>query len=234
MEVFVGRIHFIGGEKGGVGKSLVARLLAQHLVDRGVPFAAFDTDRSHPSMLRYYAEFASVTDVDQAESLDRLLESACISQEQRVVVDLAAQTTPAMVRWIEDSELVEAAREIGVELVWWQVMDAGRDVVELLRAHLDRFGNAMGLVLVLNEIRGERFELLEESGLRARAEAMGAKIVRIRRLQDETLRRIDALGASFWAATNPAEGAPALGILERRRVRSWIERVYEEFQAAGV
>lgn len=230
----MGRIHFIGGEKGGVGKSLVARLMAQYLVDRGVPFAAFDTDRSHPSMLRYYAAFASVADVDRAESLDRLLESACASREQRVVVDLAAQTTPAMVRWVEDSELVEAAREVGVDLVWWQVMDAGRDVVELLRSHLDRFGDAMGLVLVLNEIRGERFDLLEESGLRARAESLGARIVRLRRIQDETLRRIDALGASFWAATNPAEGAPSLGILERRRVRSWIERAYEEFESAGV
>lgn len=26
-------IHFIGGEKGGVGKSLVARILAQYLID---------------------------------------------------------------------------------------------------------------------------------------------------------------------------------------------------------
>jgi len=232
--VLVGRIHFIGGEKGGVGKSLVARLLAQHLVDRGVPFAAFDTDRSHPSMLRYYADYASVADVNQAESLDRLLESACESGPQRVVVDLAAQTTPAMVRWIEDSELVDASRETGVDLVWWHVMDAGRDALELLRAHLDRFGGSMGLVLVLNEIRGERFDLLEESGLGVRAEELGAKVVRLRRLQDETLRRIDALGASFWAATNPADGAPALGLLERRRVRSWIERAYDEFESVGV
>lgn len=230
----MGRIHFIGGEKGGVGKSLVARLLAQYLVDRGVPFAAFDTDRSHPSMLRYYADFASVADVDRAESLDRVLESACAGDGRRVLVDLAAQTTPAMARWIEDSQLVEVAREVGVDLVWWQVMDAGRDVVELLRSHLDRFGDAMGLVLVLNEIRGERFDLLEESGLRARAESLGARIVRLRRIQDETLRRIDALGASFWAATNPVEGAPSLGLLERRRVRSWIERAYGEFASAEV
>ena len=28
------RIHMIGGEKGGVGKSLVARILAQYFIDR--------------------------------------------------------------------------------------------------------------------------------------------------------------------------------------------------------
>jgi len=36
------RIHFIGGEKGGVGKSVVARVLAQWFVDRSIPFAAVD------------------------------------------------------------------------------------------------------------------------------------------------------------------------------------------------
>ena len=39
------RIHFIGGEKGGVGKSVLSRLLSQYFIDHGVPFAAFDSDR---------------------------------------------------------------------------------------------------------------------------------------------------------------------------------------------
>ena len=32
-------IHFVGGEKGGVGKSVVAHLLAQLFIDRELPFA---------------------------------------------------------------------------------------------------------------------------------------------------------------------------------------------------
>ncbi len=38
-------IHFIGGEKGGVGKSLVSRILAQYLIDNDRPFLGFDTDK---------------------------------------------------------------------------------------------------------------------------------------------------------------------------------------------
>ena len=37
-------IHFIGGEKGGVGKSLVARILAQYFIDKNLSFQGFDTD----------------------------------------------------------------------------------------------------------------------------------------------------------------------------------------------
>lgn len=231
----MGRIHFIGGEKGGVGKSLVARLLAQRMIDREMPFKAFDTDRSHASLLRYYADFADLVEVEQVESLDRIAEAASESPDLRVLVDLAAQTSAAMWRWIEDSQLAEAAGDLGFSMSWWHVMDAGRDPAEVLRQLLDRPTQGMDLVVCLNEIRGERFDLFESMGLRARAEAAGAKIVHIRKMQDETMRRIDASGASFWAALNPADPArAALGILERRRVRTWMEQCAVELDRAGI
>ena len=48
-------IHFIGGEKGGVGKSLTARVLAQYMIDKNIPFMGFDTDRSHGALMRFYS-----------------------------------------------------------------------------------------------------------------------------------------------------------------------------------
>jgi anion-transporting ArsA/GET3 family ATPase len=38
MENHMSHLHFIGGEKGGVGKSLVARILAQYFIDRRQSF----------------------------------------------------------------------------------------------------------------------------------------------------------------------------------------------------
>jgi cellulose biosynthesis protein BcsQ len=52
-------IHLIGGEKGGVGKSLVAPLVAQYFIDHSIPFLGFDSDRSHGALLRFYAGYAS-------------------------------------------------------------------------------------------------------------------------------------------------------------------------------
>jgi len=69
-------IHFIGGEKGGVGKSLVARVLAQHFIDQSVPFLGFDTDKSHGALLRFYADFAVPAVLDQHDSLDQIIEYA--------------------------------------------------------------------------------------------------------------------------------------------------------------
>lgn len=76
-------IHFIGGEKGGVGKSLVARLLAQYLIDHGLPFLGFDSGRSHGALMRFYADYASPNLVDRHESLGKVVEAATEDASRR-------------------------------------------------------------------------------------------------------------------------------------------------------
>jgi hypothetical protein len=222
-------IHLIGGEKGGVGKSLVARVLAQYFIDRNLPFVGFDTDRSHGALLRFYADFAAPAVLDQHDSLDPIMESAIEDPQRRILVDLAAQTQQSLARWLDDSDVLGFAEEHGLTLTWWHVMDTGRDSVDLLRQWLDEFGGRIKLVLVLNEVRGDRFEILEASGERERAEAPGASVITLRRLPDTTMQKIDRQSASFWAAVNhPDRAATGLGLLERQRVKVWLHRAYDE------
>ena len=228
-------IHLIGGEKGGVGKSLVSRLLAQHFIDRGIAFTGFDTDRSHGALMRFYAGYASPVLVDRYEALDAILESALVAPGQRVLVDLAAQTHAQLVQWIDDSGVLELAAESGVTINYWHVMDAGRDSVDLLDRLLTRFGPRLRYVLVLNQLRGDDFSQLERSGQLTRALALGARVMRLKHLQDAVLRKIDAVDASFWAARqSPGKEGPKLGLLERQRLKLWLNSVTVEFMAAGV
>ena len=224
-------IHFVGGEKGGVGKSLLARVLAQHFIDRGLPFVGFDTDRSHGALLRFYADYAAPMPLDAHDSLDRVIEAAAADPGRRVLVDLAAQTQDALVKWLDDAAVAEMAAELDVGLRYWHVMDAGRDSVDLLERWLDGPGAALPLVVVLNEVRGDRFDQLDASGLLDRARAtQGARTLRLRKLPDATLQKIDAQDTSFWAAVQPGK----LGLLERQRLKVWLQRVGADLDALGV
>jgi hypothetical protein len=223
------QVHFIGGEKGGVGKSVVARILAQYFIDRGTPFVGFDTDKSHGALLRFYADFAAPAVIDRYEALDRIVEAAVEQPERRVIVDLAAQTHGFLAAWMEESGLLESGDELGLALTYWHVMDAGRDSVDLLGTLIDQFGGHMQIVVVLNEVRGSDFAILESSGALARAKELGAKVMTLRRLQDATMQKIDAHNTSFWAATNRgSKDGAALGILERQRVKYWLQKAYAE------
>ncbi|RMX05787.1 mobilization protein [Corticibacter populi] len=225
-------IHFIGGEKGGVGKSVVARILAQYLIDHQLPFAAFDSDRSHGALLRYYGDYAESVVIDRYESLDGVIEAAAAGPAQRVLVDLAAQTYGQFWQWFSDSGVAELTEELGIALNYWHVMDASSDSLRLLGQLLDERDERLQLVVVLNEIRGDKFELLAHSGLRERAEAAGARFMRLHRLPDATMQKIDGGGYSFWAAANAS--GKGLGLLERQRLKVWLQRAYAEIDQLGV
>jgi hypothetical protein len=228
-------IHLIGGEKGGVGKSLVARLLAQYMIDNSIPFLGFDSDRSHGALLRFYSGYASPILVDNYSSLDVIVEAAVEQPERRVLVDLAAQTNDQVTQWMDDSQLLEVAPEIGLNIRYWHVMDAGKDSVDLLKRLLDRHGTRLNYTLVLNQVRGDDFRILENSGEKARALAMGASVITLKRLHETSMIKIDSSSASFWAVANKSDGdTSGLGLLERQRVRMWLKNSFAELATVGV
>jgi len=228
-------IHLIGGEKGGVGKSLVARVLAQYFIDQAIPFMGFDTDRSHGSLLRFYHEFASSVDVDDYGSLDTIVEAAAENPGLRILVDLAAQTHAPMVKWMDESGVLETIQELGLQLAYWHVMDSGKDSADLLTKVLDRFGSRLNYVIVLNQLRGETFDIFEKSGEKDRALGLNAKIITLRKLHEPVITKIDAVSSSFWAAQNKSSSEPnGLGLLERQRVKVWLRNVYDQLDTVGV
>ncbi|MFI3217839.1 MAG: mobilization protein [Methylococcales bacterium] len=228
-------IHFIGGEKGGVGKSVVARLLAQYFIDHEMPFIGFDTDRSHGSLLRFYNDYASPTIIDNYQSLDAIIETASAYPQQRILVDLAAQTHHPLAQWIEESGVLELAKELGIKIYYWNVMDSGKDCVDLLTKLLDQFRTRVNYVLVQNQLRDEQFTILESSGVKERALAFDAKVMTLKRLHAPVMTKIDGNSYSFWAAKNKdTESLTALGLLERQRVKIWLNHAYKEIETVKI
>ena len=222
------QIHFVGGEKGGVGKSVVARLLAQWCVDRSAPFAAIDADASHGSLLRSYGEFTQPVDLDAFASADEIVNRA-LAAERMVVVDLPAQSARALERWIESADVVRFAREAGIRLALWHVSDGTFDSVRDLERTLDRWADAFKYVAVKNHGRAKDFTLFDESDGRRRVEQMGGCIIELPELDGVAMARIDRSGASFWSAVHSAAGEHVLAPLQRERARLWLGRCFKAF-----
>jgi CobQ/CobB/MinD/ParA family nucleotide binding protein len=225
-------IHFIGGEKGGVGKSVVARLLAQSFVDRSLPFVAFDADRSNAALLRYYSDFSKQVDLDRLESADQILESA-IGSDRPILVDLPAQSHRALSRWFEQTDVVRCAREEGVSLVFWHVTDGGFDSVTHLERLLETLGGSVQFVVVENLGRSKDFSQFDASPARQRLLELGGRVVALPELDASVMYKIDRFGSSFWAAINTSDGPRALSRLERRRAKVWLDRAHAALDPAS-
>jgi hypothetical protein len=114
-------------------------------------------------------------------------------------------------------------------------MDSGKDCTDLLKKLLDQFGQQLNYVIVLNQVRGNDFGILEQSGEKQRALALNADIITIKRLHDAVVTKIDAHSASFWAAAKSGDKeAGGLGLLERQRVRVWLKDAYDQLDLLDI
>lgn len=229
------QVHFIGGEKGGVGKSVMTRVFAQYCIDRGIPFRGFDSDRSHGSFQRFYEGFAEHVALEDFQSLDHLAEAALKEDGVQVLVDLAAQSSTALRGWMDDTGVLELFREAGVMVNCWHILDDGKDSLEMLGRLLDDFKTEARYVIVLNHGRGGRFDAFHASPQKLRAQELGAKILELPKLHEGSMRQVDHSNSSFWAAIHASEdGVQLLGILDRQRVKVWLRKIYAELDSLGL
>ncbi|MEN9580624.1 MAG: hypothetical protein RJA70_3633 [Pseudomonadota bacterium] len=214
-------IHLVGGEKGGVGKSVVARLLAQRFIDADLPFAAIDADVSHGALLRYYGEYTQAVDLEQQASADSIMDRA-LGADRSVLVDLPAQSVRLLLRWLEGADVLSFARQLQVGVTFWFVTDGGFDSARQFETLLATFGDQMNYVAVKNHGRGRDFSQFDMADGMRRLTALGGKVLELAELEPSTMYAIDRCGSSFWAAANNADGPHALAPLQRQRARLWL------------
>jgi hypothetical protein len=216
----MGQIHFIGGEKGGVGKSFTARLLAQYFIDRGQCFLGFDLDASHGTFSRFYGEFTRTIKVDDFTSLDNLLSTAEAQPDGVLIVDLAAQTSARLGEWIAQSDALNLFKSLGYEVFWWHVLDDGADALRLLDKLIDTYSKQpVHFVVVKNLGRGEDFIGFDESATYQKIVQRNGFVITLERLHGPLAQKIDFNNQSFWSASQVPN---ALSLVERQRVKVWL------------
>ena len=228
------RIHFIGGDKGGVGKSVVARVVIAWCAERGLPLRAFDADGSHGALLRHDPTRAQPIDLAEFSQADRLLDAAQAIPEGRVIVDLPARGDGAVAAWLAESDIGALAVELGIELVFWHVMDDGKDAVVALGRSLQRHPPPARHVIVENLGRGFRYALFDQSPVRAAADAAGVPIIQFPELYPPVMRKLDRTDASFKAAIEDHSfGAGVFGPADRQRVKVWLLACFDQLARLG-
>ena len=225
-------IHFIGGEKGGVGKSVVARVLTQRLLDLNLPLAAADADSSHGTLARSYAQYTQHVDLEDCGSADEIMNRA-MADERRVIVDLPAQSLRHLQNWFEGAAIMRFARELDLQITLWHVTDGGFDSVADLERMLNLLGSQLSYIVVKNHGRARDFSQFEDSTAKHALLLLNGKILELPELDSATMYKIDRFGSSFWAAVNNADGAWVLTPMERQRVRVWLERCYQQLDILG-
>ena len=225
-------IHLIDGEKGGVGKSFVARTMIQYGLDRNLPFVAVETDRSNPDVAGVYkeiCEYAVLTeDEKQADKADLIFEMAI---EKPVIVSLPSQVHRAMKAWIDRNQLIKLSSELGVSFCKWFVCNGEYDSVKLFASSLTCYENQIPHILVRNLGLCDDWSPIEEDeSVQELIKKYQVKVIDFPKLGYQERYLINKERLKF----DEARKYKGFGVLGKQRVVNFLKAAYRAFDSAGV
>lgn len=215
-------IYFVGGGKGGVGKSLVAIALADYLVHRaGETVLVLETDTSNPDVAPCFEREPGVrveyADLDLDTGWMRLADLCERHPDDAVVVNTAARNHAGVAEhgYILDAALAELGREL---VVLW-VINAERDGLQLLDAFMGAMpGRAMHVLRNLKHGAEASFDLYNGSRLRKAVEGAGGTSASVPKLAADVAKGLFSERLSVAAALR------AMPIGNRAALAGWRQR----------
>lgn len=221
------RLVLVSGDKGGVGKSFYSRLLLNWYQRAGVPVRAYDTDKSNPTLERYFSDSDSIglLDVESPESLDELLESLANAPKEEVfLLDCAARTFDSIHKWMIDVDFEALTGERGIELTIAFVLGADKDSLRILKTIFEEIGAAAKFVVIMNYGRASSFALYEDSQTRQKLKAAGAVEVVLPALLEKSTLQLDRLNLPFVEAIDHEK----VQLADRARVKRYVNEAFTQ------
>lgn len=169
------RAHFALQGKGGVGKSLVSALIAQHRHEYRLPLICVDTDPVNATFAGYSAfpvkrmELLKESKIDERE-FDHLIEMITENREAEIVVDNGASSFIPLSSYLIENEAIEMLHQMGHSVVIHTVITGGQALMDTLSGFdslASQFPESAEMVVWLNhyfgpiEREGKSFEQMK-------------------------------------------------------------------------
>jgi CobQ/CobB/MinD/ParA nucleotide binding domain len=154
-------IHLCLQGKGGVGKSLVASILAQYLVSRGYEVKCIDTDPINRTFSQYKALRVEHLQLLRDGTIDRrrfddLMERLLTEESGVFVIDNGASTFIPLWKYIVENSVVDVLQAAGRDLFVHTVITGGQALFDTLDGFRQLAANAIGqnIIVWVNEYFG--------------------------------------------------------------------------------
>ena len=223
------RIHMILQGKGGVGKSMIAAVIAQYKASKGQMPLCIDTDPVNATFAGYQAlnvRRLNIMDGDEinTRNFDALVEMVA-SAEADVIIDNGASSFVPLSHYLISNQVPALLKEMGHDLVVHTVVTGGQallDTVSGFAQLASQFPSECLVVVWLNpywgpiEHEGKGFEQLKAyTANKGRV----SSIIQIPALKEETYGRDFSEMLQNRRTFDEALADPALTIMTRQRLK---------------
>jgi len=226
------KVHTILAPKGGCGKTYIASLIAQALMERGEPVVCFDTDRENASLRDIAALkaepislFMPNSDEIDIHAMDGMTERM-LTDDSNFVLDNGATSFAPFSRYLVQDGISDAVAEAGKKMVVHTIVAGGQELVQTTRGFdsvASQFPASADMVLWLNEhhgpVDGADGATFEQTPVYQKHKGRILAVVRLARQHPGTfganLSEMLARGMTFAEA----DGSPEFFVIAKQRLR---------------
>ena len=226
------RLVICHGEKGGVGKTTVARVLADYLTENKLSFRAYDAEGATGPLMRFHGQIAEPIEFADAAGIAPVLDYLMDNGGPRLaLVDLGARAGADLKSWLYRGGALEESAEGRLRLTIVYVLGAAVDSVGHLKECLAAIGKDVKYLIVRNLGVAGRFDVYEQSHTRQELLSIGAKEIELPSLDSVVFQSVDQSSLPFSNFASDISGK--FSFTERRYCRTWLRECFAAIQPAA-
>jgi len=236
-------IHFILQGKGGVGKSLVAALLAQYLKKQDAALFCADTDPVNDTFARYAAFGAKRVEILNADKninpreFDSLIEQL-LEHEGNAVVDNGASTFVPLSAYLVENGVIEMLQDAGKTVYIHTVLTGGQALEDTMMG-LQALLNSQSAPIVVweNEFFGEvakdgkRFE---QSKLYEKNRERIKGLITVHKRNQDTFGKDMEVLVSNKLTFDEAMTSNLFTIMPRQRLKTMQKSIFDQLDSVAL
>ena len=223
----------VGADKGGVGKTTLARALMDFFERKNILTRAFDTENPRGTLKRFYPANTEIVDFANVADQMRILDTMETANVNVSIVDLKAGNLSLVLDTFDKIGALEAARNGEFNLGLFHVVGSAVASLDEI-AEISKYTEGLNYVLARNFINDTNFfEWDEKTYKKYFASIPEAREIDVPKLNEMAYEQLDLAGVTYkdFIDNKTAAGDPGnFSFVLRGYTRKWIEDLDAELQ----
>jgi hypothetical protein len=225
-------VIIVGADKGGVGKTTVARTLLDYFTAHQIPTRAFDTEAPKGTLKRFHPDLTDVVDMTHVPDQMKVFDTLNSADASVTLIDVRAGLMSPTLRALRDIGFIEAAKKGQITFALFHIL--GPSI-----ASLDEIGETAAFLgdakyfMVKNYVNNHHFfEWDEATHALYFSKVKDAVEIKVPKLNEMASEQVELASVPFltFIANKKAGGDPAAySFVLRGYVRHWLGNVWAEY-----
>jgi hypothetical protein len=225
-------VILVGADKGGVGKTTVARTLLDYFTAHQVPVRAFDTESPKGTLKRFHPDVTEIVDVTAIGDQMKIFDTLGSADAKVTVIDVRAGLLSTTLRALNDIGFIESAKKGQISFAVFHILGPSIASLDEIAETASVVGDA-NYFLVKNFVNNATFFEWDPATYNSYFRKIkGAMEITVAKLNEMACEQVEVASVPFvgFVANKNARGEAAnYSFVLRGYVRHWLGNVWGEY-----